>query len=71
MKREILHSHDAKSKKDKKFSLVIHVNNNMMRSEIKCAYRINFTKPHIGSLLGFSRDGAAIVAQVGCVDKSM
>jgi len=27
----------------------------MMKSEIKCAYRINFTKPHnIGSLLGFS-----------------
>jgi len=26
-----------------------------MKSEIKCAYRINFIKPHnIGSLLGFS-----------------
>jgi len=33
----------------------IRVNNNTMKSEIKCVYRVNFTKPHnIGSLLGFS-----------------
>jgi len=30
-------------------------NNNTMKSEIKCAYRVNFIKLHnIGSLLGFS-----------------
>ncbi|KYQ47517.1 hypothetical protein ALC60_13458 [Trachymyrmex zeteki] len=57
LKREILHSHDAKRKEDEdgEFPLVIRANNNTMRSEIKCAYRIDFTKPHnIGSLLGFS-----------------
>ncbi|KYN14633.1 hypothetical protein ALC57_13140 [Trachymyrmex cornetzi] len=53
--REILRSHDAKGKKDEEFPLVIRVNNDTMKSEIKCAYRINFTKPrNIGSLLGFS-----------------
>ncbi|KYN14210.1 hypothetical protein ALC57_13594 [Trachymyrmex cornetzi] len=55
LKREILRSHDAKGKEDEEFPLVIRANNNTMRSEIKCAYRINFTKPrNIGSLLGFS-----------------
>jgi len=55
LKREILCSHDAKSKEKEKFPLVIRANNNNMRSEIKCAYHINFVKPHnIGLLLGFS-----------------
>lgn len=37
------------------FPIVLRANNNTMKSEIKCAYRINFTKPNnIGSLLGFS-----------------
>ncbi|KYQ57310.1 hypothetical protein ALC60_03730 [Trachymyrmex zeteki] len=57
LKREILRSHDAKRKvdEDSEFPLVIRANNNTMRSEIKCAYRIDFTKPrNIGSLLGFS-----------------
>jgi len=54
LKHKILRSHDVKDK-DKEFPLVIRANNNTMRSEIKCAYRINFTKLHnIGSLLGFS-----------------
>jgi len=36
-------------------SIVLRGNDNTMRSEIKCAYRINFTKPdNIGPLLGFS-----------------
>jgi len=35
--------------------LVLRGNDNTMRSEIKCAYRIDFSKPNnIGSLLGFS-----------------
>lgn len=35
--------------------LTLRGNDNTMRSEIKCAYRINFAKPNnIGSLLGFS-----------------
>jgi len=39
------------------FSIALHVNNNTMKSEIKCIYRINFSKPNnIGSLLGFSSD---------------
>jgi len=34
---------------------VLRANYNTMKSEIKCAYRINFTKPdNIGLLLGFS-----------------
>lgn len=37
------------------FPIVLRANNNTMKSEIKCAYRINFSKPNnIGSLLGFS-----------------
>ena len=36
--------------------LVLRANENTMRSEIKCAHRIDFTKPNnIGSLLGFSK----------------
>ncbi|KYN28527.1 hypothetical protein ALC57_02038 [Trachymyrmex cornetzi] len=55
LKREILRSHDSKGKEDEEFPLVIRSNNNTIRSEIKCAYRINFTEPrNIGSLLGFS-----------------
>ena len=37
------------------FPIMIRANNNTMKSEINCTYRINFTKPNnIGSLLGFS-----------------
>ncbi|KYN12955.1 hypothetical protein ALC57_14867 [Trachymyrmex cornetzi] len=51
LKREILRSHDAKGKEDEEFPLVIRANNNTMKSEIKCVYRSNFTKPRsIGSL---------------------
>jgi len=40
---------------DGEYPIVLRANYNTMRSEIKCAYRINFTKPDtIGSLLGFS-----------------
>lgn len=36
-------------------SILLRANENTMRSEIKCVYRVNFTKPnYIGSLLGFS-----------------
>ncbi|KAM0731207.1 hypothetical protein ACS0PU_002267 [Formica fusca] len=36
-------------------SIIFRGNDNTMRSEIKCAYRVNFIKPdNIGSLLGFS-----------------
>ena len=36
--------------------LILRANENTMRSEIKCAYRINFTTPNnIGSLLGYSK----------------
>ncbi|KYM95357.1 hypothetical protein ALC62_13997 [Cyphomyrmex costatus] len=42
-------------KEDEEYPLTIRANNNTMKSEIKCAYRVNFTKPHnIGSLFGFS-----------------
>jgi len=39
------------------FPIALRANNNTMKSEIKCVYRINFSKPdNIGSLLGFSMD---------------
>ena len=38
------------------YPLTIRANNNTLKSEVCCAYRINFTKPNsIGSLLGFSQ----------------
>lgn len=41
--------------RDDACSIIIRANENTMMSEIRCAYRINFTKPNnIGSLLGFS-----------------
>ena len=72
LKREILCSHDAKSKEKEKFPLVIRANNNNMRSEIKCVYHINFVKPHnwlaarvfIESLIEITT-----VTRVGRVDK--
>jgi len=40
---------------NKDFPIVLRANNNTMKSEIMCIYRINFSKPdNIGSLLGFS-----------------
>jgi len=39
------------------FPIVLRANNNTMKSEIICIYRINFSKPdNIESLLGFSSD---------------
>jgi len=62
LKRAILqfHPNDVASKKtfrkeDEENPLTIYANNNTMKNEIKCTYRINFTKSHnIESLLGFS-----------------
>ena len=42
---KMLRFRDAKGKEDEEFPLIIRANNNMMRSEIKCPYRINFVKP--------------------------
>jgi len=37
------------------FPITLRANNNTMKSEIKCIYRINFSKSNnIGSLVGFS-----------------
>jgi len=42
-------------KEDEKYPLIVHANNNTIKNEIKCAYRVNFIKPHnIGLLLRFS-----------------
>jgi len=39
---------------EEEYPIMLRANYNTMKSEIKCAYRINFTKPdNIGSLLGF------------------
>jgi hypothetical protein len=41
--------------KDDEYPILIRANLNTMKSEIKCAYRVNFNKPNnIGSLFGFS-----------------
>lgn len=37
--------------------IILRANNNTMKSEIFCSFRVNFTKEcNVGSLLGFSRD---------------
>ncbi|KYM96687.1 hypothetical protein ALC62_12651 [Cyphomyrmex costatus] len=61
LKRAILQSrsNDVRERKlrkeDEENPLTIRANNNTMKSKIKCAYRVNFTKPHnIGSLFGLS-----------------
>jgi len=39
------------------FPIALRANNNTMKSEIKCVYKINFSKPdNIRLLLGFSSD---------------
>lgn len=62
LKRTILHSqktihpkNNLRGYDDDEYPIVIRANYNTMKSEIKCAHRINFSKPNgIGSLLGFS-----------------
>ncbi|KMQ83507.1 hypothetical protein RF55_19840 [Lasius niger] len=64
LKRALSRKHHAVHDGDKKtndngdfegYPIVLRANYNTMRSEIKCAYRIDFSKPNnIGSLLGFS-----------------
>jgi len=47
--------YDGNDGNEEEYPIVLRANYNTMKSEIKCAYRINFTKPdNIGSLLGFS-----------------
>ena len=41
-------------KEDEQYPLTIYVNNNTMKSESKCAYRVNFTKQYWITMLGFS-----------------
>jgi len=49
-KRDIVNDDDV----NEDFPIALRANNNTMKSEIKCVYRINFSKPdNIGSLLGF------------------
>jgi len=51
---DIEHANDDDSDEEE-YPIVLRANYNTMKSEIKCTYRINFTKPdNIGSLLGFS-----------------
>jgi len=46
---------DDDDDEDGEYPIMLRANYNIMRSEIKCAYRINFGKPNnVGSLLGFS-----------------
>jgi len=49
--------HDITEDENEDLPIVIRANNNTMKSEIKCVYKINFSKPdNIGSLLEFSLD---------------
>ena len=53
LKRAMLQKLGKNDEKDDVLS--IYQNNNTMRTEIECAYRINFDKPNtIGSMLGFT-----------------
>ena len=63
---------DDDNGEDGEYSITLRANYNMMRCNIRCAYRINFGKPNsIGSLLGFSskRIAAAKVARIRRVDQ--
>jgi len=54
-KRGIVDDDDDNVNED--FPIALRANNNTMKSEIKCIYKINFSNPdNIGSLLGFSSD---------------
>ena len=46
---------EEENKKREKKSIALRANENTMRCAMRCAYRVNFTKPNIGSLLGFSQ----------------
>lgn len=53
LRREILQY--SQNKELNEDAIMLRANHNTLKSEIKCAYKINFTKPNsIGSLLGFS-----------------
>lgn len=57
LKRAILQRREKKKKnsEEHEYPLSLRPNVNTMRSEIRCAFRINFAKPNtIGPLLGFS-----------------
>ena len=47
--------YDNEDHKENERSIILRANENTMKSEIKCAFQINFSKPNnIGPLLGFS-----------------
>ncbi|KYN22268.1 hypothetical protein ALC57_05331 [Trachymyrmex cornetzi] len=53
---EYIFDDDDNDNAHKEEILILRANENTMRSEIKCVYRINFTTPNnIGSLLGYSK----------------
>jgi hypothetical protein len=62
LRRAMVHIISRDMTKNKKYKdaddpLLIHANENTLKSEIKCIYRINFAKPNtVASLLGFSPD---------------
>lgn len=48
-------NNDNNNDKDEEYPIVLRANHNTMKSEIKCAFKVNFSKPNnVGSLLGFS-----------------
>lgn len=56
LRRAILQKRSNRSTNDDgEYPIELRANYNTMRSEIKCAHRVNFSKPNnIGSLLGFA-----------------
>ena len=61
-------------KEDEKYPLTIHANNNTMKSEIKCVYRVNFTKLNLNltiftvGILIESPAGVTTVARIRRID---
>lgn len=54
-REEYVHTNHDDHDINDEYPIMLRANYNTMKSEIMCAFRINFSKPHnIGSLLGFS-----------------
>lgn len=56
LQREIIKLYPKKKEDNEEYPLILRANNNTMKSEMLCSFRVNFEKPqNVGSVLGFSK----------------